>query len=707
MKTFISYSAFVILLNLFFHQGYTQQLQWHRDFNLGTHAGTYINRDMAYDASGNLYVVGSFMGNVNFGDGINRIASGIDFFFVKYNSVGSLTSFQKIGLTNAKVEPKGISLITQNGTVFLYVSGIFTSTNGQILTVNFNPNGNTPLTMNDLNGDAFVAKYNMNTGGSCVWATRINNTNANLIGGKVAVDTSGDVFYASSINSNPAGVATLNKFNGTTGVQAFSVNISTSGTVNDIGVRGTSVFVCGKGLSSSNKPLAWFNKTNGIFQSGSGNSTSLFEDLTLDAGTGIYIIRSGYGAEKYTSSAGSISPIWSQSISGWQYFSDIALTGPSQSEVVVAMRFSGTYTYSGGTLISSLNGSDQDILALRINASNGLTIWAGLNSNAPGTGSSAFYVYPLMIAANVNSFSIMGLIETETVDLDFCLGATYVTGGGVGSSATEYIASYITGSGTFTGVISGADMLCEAMPALFTLQNVAPGSTVSWSVNPSYLVTVSTGNGYSFNTAASGVSTGTITITAQVSFNCGVGGSVTKNVWVGIPENLCPPSYTLEPCETLYLSTCSSASVKSYNWYMDGDWVATTFTENYFYIATILQQGQHSVCVEGQNDCGVSISRSCSTFYSSGCGMGFQSIAKGYPNPVTNTLNFNLESSENKSLPYEYSYQLIDKNGTKVKSEMTNQNSLAIDVSTLPRGDYYFKVFLPQNNRIEQKIIIQ
>jgi hypothetical protein len=140
---------------------------------------------------------------------------------------------------------------------------------------------------------------------------------------------------------------------------------------------------------------------------------------------------------------------------------------------------------------------------------------------------------------------------------------------------------------------------------------------------------------------------------------------------------------------------------------MDGDWVATTFTEHYFYIAIILQEGQHNVCVGGQNDCGVSITRSCTTFYSGGCGMGFQSIAKGYPNPVTNTLNFNLESSENKSLPYEYSYQLIDKNGTKVKSEMTNQNSLAIDVSTLPRGDYYFKVFLPQNNRIEQKIIIQ
>jgi hypothetical protein len=311
MKTFISFSAFVILLNLFFHQGYSQQLQWHRQFNLGTHGGTYINRDMTYDANGNLYVVGSFTGTVNFGDGISRIASGIDFFFVKYNSVGSLTSFQKIGLANAKVEPKGVSLITQNGNVFLYVSGVFTSTNGQILTINFNPNGNTPLTMNDLNGDAFVAKYNMNTGGSCVWATRINNTNANLIGGKVSVDVAGDAFYASSINSNPAGIATLNKFNGTTGVQAFAVNIGTSGIVNDIGVRGTSVFVCGKGLSSSNKPLAWFNKTNGSFQSGSGNSTSLFEDLTLDAGTGVYVIKSGYGAEKYTSLAGSISPIWS------------------------------------------------------------------------------------------------------------------------------------------------------------------------------------------------------------------------------------------------------------------------------------------------------------------------------------------------------------------------------------------------------------
>jgi len=57
------------------------------------------------------------------------------------------------------------------------------------------------------------------------------------------------------------------------------------------------------------------------------------------------------------------------------------------------------------------------------------------------------------------------------------------------------------------------------------------------------------------------------------------------------------------------------------------------------------------------------------------------------------------------TLPYNYSYKLIDKAGATVKSATTNLNSIIIDVHDLPKDTYHFKVWLP-NQLIQQQIII-
>jgi hypothetical protein len=265
-----------------------------------------------------------------------------------------------------------------------------------------------------------------------------------------------------------------------------------------------------------------------------------------------------------------------------------------------------------------------------------------------------------------------------------------------------FLAGYNTSEAAFS-IGGGPPEVCEPGDVTFYAYNVPLGATVTWTASPGTLVTPTSGTGSSFTvTVLPGVS-GTVSITATVPGECG--GTAYASFTIGLPGGqACTPSnLVLEPCNTLYAETCSGGPL--YNWYIDGNLVATggTYYEYISLILNPLEPGQHSLCVAYANSCGEG-PQACTTFITPDCGGG-QQFMMGYPNPAQSAINFVLEPGGKETVDYEYTWKLINKNGAAVKGATTNKNALVIDVSDLKKDTYFFKVWLP-NQRIEQRIVI-
>ena len=144
---------------------------------------------MAVDAAGNVHVIGSFQGSMQFGAGAGSLNSvGLfDVFFAKYNTSGSLLWAKRIGAAGV-AGGYGIA-VDAAGNVF--IGGNF---NG---TVDFDPGPGAKNLTSAGSFDAFLAKYD--DSGALLWAHAFG---ANLFEEArcLALDTSGNVFIAGIFN---------------------------------------------------------------------------------------------------------------------------------------------------------------------------------------------------------------------------------------------------------------------------------------------------------------------------------------------------------------------------------------------------------------------------------------------------------------------------------------------------------------------------
>ncbi|KAF0154461.1 MAG: hypothetical protein FD159_2562 [Syntrophaceae bacterium] len=151
--------------------------QWTRQ--MGTAATTFNGYShslgVAVDTSGNVYVTGFTMGNM---DG-NTNAGASDMFLVKYNTSGTKQWTRQLGTTYGE-QGRGIAVDTSGN---VYVTGL---TGGGL-------DGNTNAGASDM----FLVKYN--TSGTKQW-TRQFGTTYGEAGRGVAVDTNGNVYVTGSTN---------------------------------------------------------------------------------------------------------------------------------------------------------------------------------------------------------------------------------------------------------------------------------------------------------------------------------------------------------------------------------------------------------------------------------------------------------------------------------------------------------------------------
>ena len=167
--------ALVILLSIF-----NSALASPAAFSTVRYGGTSneLVQDVVIDASGNLYVIGSFGGSVSFGGSTLVSAGGFDIFMAKYSATGAHVWSQRFGSTNTDA---GVSIaVDAFGNV--YTTGEYrgsVSVGGAVL-IAFGLQ------------DMFVAKYN--SAGTHLWSKGFGSNTGGERGTSIAVTESGTVF---------------------------------------------------------------------------------------------------------------------------------------------------------------------------------------------------------------------------------------------------------------------------------------------------------------------------------------------------------------------------------------------------------------------------------------------------------------------------------------------------------------------------------
>lgn len=685
----------VILLVLCLNQsGLSQPLQWYKQFTGDLPNNASPGWDVAVDASGNVYVVGQFWGTINFGNGNVPANGSYDFFYAKYNASGALQWVKKIGKPNARVWGIGASLYTSGGTVFLYVSGTYGSTNGQILTVNFDPNNGSGglLTMNDANGDGFVAKYNMTNGGGFVWVNRVADTRSDFSsGGKITSDASGNVYHVNTVG----GLASMRKYS-TGGSLLWTKSIGTTGIssgANDVSFRNNIVYAVGNGLGGTNKPLVWYD-VNGNLLGSKGNPTIVYESVCSD-NNGIYLAGYLLGSgtfngviEKYTTS-GSI-PAWSRSFdSGMNGFQiDIGLAGLNQNELVVAGWFKGTVNFNNGqgagsTITSSGNGSHDNIFAVRYSSDTGNCLWVRNNPSNSSNGQSN----PLAIASNQSHFYILGIVNYRTIDSDFCGGTANIA---AENADNGYIAKYLIDP-FFLSTTFNYDNCNE-----ITVTANGTQTTVSWETTNGMLINGNPSPQLYIGTIVliSATSTGGI-ITA--SNGCFQSATTSFEPCVAWYANLrCTGPNPCNPLqgEPLQAEADPLGNAIEYRWYSDDQLIEITSSPVLYTHAW--ECGDHKLTVQAITSLGVTPKSDYIDYW------GLCSAFAFYPNPASQQLNVETGATDeigSQIILYE-NLQL-----KKVYTILTNSKKISIPLSGFNEGIYYLQVQNKFGTRKSQVLI--
>ena len=193
-------------------------VQWARSIG-GTSAD--FGQAIATDSSGNVYVIGRYVGSVTIGSTTLNSAGSNDAFVAKYDTIGTVQWATSIGGGDSD---NGHGIATDSGGNVYVVGSYYDS-----VTIG-------SITLTGSYDDAFVAKYD--TSGTVQWARSIGGTSYDY-GYGIATDSAGNVYVVGSYyGSVTIGLTTLNS---TGSSDAFVAKYDTSGTVQwALSIGGTS-----------------------------------------------------------------------------------------------------------------------------------------------------------------------------------------------------------------------------------------------------------------------------------------------------------------------------------------------------------------------------------------------------------------------------------------------------------------------------------
>jgi len=284
-------------------------------------SGSDRGNSISADASGDVYVTGSFSGTATFG-GFQLVSElgSEDIFLIKLNTSGGVVWAKKAGSSASDAEA-GIS-VKSDGAGSIYVTGSFAAT------ASF---GSASLTT--LGGtDAFIAKYAADTG-DVIWAKQAGGSEFDS-GLGITVNATGYVYVTGSFSGTAEfGLTSLTSAGSFDG---FTAQYSTDGDV-----------IWAKRVGGVEHDLLL---SVDVDATGDGYVTGYTTGSTPPLGMEDIIIR------KYDHTSGNI--LWSRTAGGTNYEQGISIEVDAAGNSYVTGHFSGTVSFADKTLISIANNRD-------------------------------------------------------------------------------------------------------------------------------------------------------------------------------------------------------------------------------------------------------------------------------------------------------------------------------------------------------------
>jgi PKD-like domain/GEVED domain/Secretion system C-terminal sorting domain/Beta-propeller repeat len=349
--------------------------------------GVEYGYSTAADASGNVYVVGTFSSStITFGVTTFTNAGGSDMYIVKYDANGNVLWALNAGTAGTEI-PQAVAVDASGNA---YVTGYFNTTGIAFGSTTLTTTGGT---------DIFTVKYN--AAGSVAWAKNAGGASTDY-GRNIAVDASSNVYVSGQFNSAAITV-------GTTTVSTVG---SYDGFVLKYNSAGTPQWIKSFGGTSTESATA-------VTTDASGNvyATGWFYSASVTIGASTYTnAGSGYGDALTLKFDAAGVLVWSRYAGGTLDDIPYGIVCDANNFVYITGNFtSPTLSFSGSTLTNS-GSNTNDIFITKYNSSG--TIQWTRNS----TGTNDEYSYGIDVDVNNNIY-----IAGQSYSATTAFGAQSVT----------------------------------------------------------------------------------------------------------------------------------------------------------------------------------------------------------------------------------------------------------------------------------------
>lgn len=316
--------------------------------NAGT-SGPEQATSIAVDAGGNVYIGGNFSDNIAFGTDILSNAGG-NGFLAKYNALGVPQWGRKIANDNTTGAESNLASIAVDNSGNILVAGGFTGSS-----VNF---GTTLFSSAAfMYGDIYIAKYNAT--GDALWAKGGGSSYYDGVA-DIAVDAAGNCFVTGYFAGSSMDVGSLSVANGGGGgVDAFVLSLTEAGTLRWLEGFGNS--------GTINASSVAVDATGNVYVGGSFNGASLVFGPTTVTNTGasswdMMIGRfSSVGTKEWVTKLGG---------SGDETTTGLAIDG--SGNLVVEGDFNTNTLTIGSSTIAWTGAGFRDVLVAKYNGTTGL-----------------------------------------------------------------------------------------------------------------------------------------------------------------------------------------------------------------------------------------------------------------------------------------------------------------------------------------------
>lgn len=376
---------------------------------------------MTVDASGNVYVTGSFGGAVDFdpGPGVTTLTSagGLDIFILKLDASGNFLWAKSIGAAGAD---EG-SCVRVDGTGNVYTTGYFSST------PDFDPgSGVINMTASSGGTDGFVVKFD--PAGNYLWANQVA-ASVTSVASSIAVYNTGECYLVGSYQGTiPAGKISSLAVTSAGSNDGFMMALNSSGTWNGPGA------IIPTGSDDAFNAVALDQSRNALYLTGRYSGNIPVFGITNAGGYDIIVQKINLDALTHQNSG-----------LAWTYGFGIA--GNQEGAGIAVDALNGNIAVCGyiqGTSIDFDPSVSNTLLSATATSQDGFIAGytgAGAFKFAFTVGNANYDLLSAVEASNLN-VRATGFFQ-GTVDAD-PIGTTNITSGNAGSTFDAYVLNYST-----------------------------------------------------------------------------------------------------------------------------------------------------------------------------------------------------------------------------------------------------------------------